>query len=232
MKAWEYDEFRHVGTDYASVEEVRAYDERMGKVRNIAEEADLAFDALQVTKESRLLEIGTGTGQFALRAAARCAHVYAADISQAMLEYARQRAADLGITNITFKQAGFLSYQHEGEPLDAVVSQLALHHLPDFWKGIALKKVWDMLRKGGRFYLRDTVFPWHPDHNAADFERWISGLERVAGREMAREASAHIREEYSTFDWIMEGLLKSVGFNILSADYARGFAAEYVCMKG
>ncbi len=34
------------------------------------------------------------------------------------------------VDNIEFHNIGFLTYMHKGEPLDAVVSQLALHHLP------------------------------------------------------------------------------------------------------
>jgi putative AdoMet-dependent methyltransferase len=42
---------------------------------------------------------------------------------------------------------GFLNYEHNGPPLDMIVSNLALHHLPDFWKMIALKRIHEMLHK-------------------------------------------------------------------------------------
>ncbi len=37
-----------------------------------------------------------------------------------------------------FVKAGFLAYCHQGPPVDAVVTQLALHYLPDFWKPAAI----------------------------------------------------------------------------------------------
>ena len=43
--------------------------------------------------------------------------------------------------------------------MDAVITQLALHHLPDFWKLVALKRISQMLKDGGKLYLRDVVFP-------------------------------------------------------------------------
>ncbi len=41
----------------------------------------------------------------------------------------------------------------------------------------------------------------------------------------------HIREEYSTYDWVMEGLLARAGFEIKSAEYRGRFQATYVCAK-
>jgi hypothetical protein len=41
--------------------------------------------------------------------------------------------------------------------VDAVVTTLALHHLPDFWKGMALKRVHGMLKRGGRLYIHDVI---------------------------------------------------------------------------
>jgi len=88
-----------------------------------------------------------------------------------MLNFTRRKAELRGIKNIEFHQAGFLTYDHHGEPLDAVVSQLALHHLPDFWKMIALKRIFAMLKEGGKFYLRDVVYSF-PVDNYMDFFRY------------------------------------------------------------
>lgn len=48
---------------------------------------------------------------------------------------------------------------------------------------------------------------------------------------MAKDSIVAIREEYSTFDWIMEELLKRAGFSIDEVDYSDGFMAVYVCTK-
>jgi SAM-dependent methyltransferase len=45
-----------------------------------------------------------------------------------------------------------------GEPPHVVYSRNALHHLPDVWKAVALRRIADMLRPGGAFVLRDTVY--------------------------------------------------------------------------
>jgi hypothetical protein len=48
---------------------------------------------------------------------------------------------------------------------------------------------------------------------------------------LAKYTEIHIKEEFSTLDWIMEGLLKSAGFNIEQVNYYDGFMANYLCIK-
>jgi len=124
----------------------------------LKKEATDIIEAICLGEKQSLLEIGTGTGNFAIEAAKHCNKVYAIDVSSAMIAYAKQKAQTAGISNISFFQAGFLSYEHNGFPLDIIVSNLALHHLPDFWKMIALKRIYKLLKNGGIFYLGDVVF--------------------------------------------------------------------------
>jgi hypothetical protein len=41
----------------------------------------------------------------------------------------------------------------------------------------------------------------------------------------------HIREEHSTFGWIIEGMLRQAGFAIEEADYFAPEYAQYFCRK-
>ena len=117
-------------------------------MRNIKRKNKEIIDALNIGKDSVILEIGSGTGELAIEAAKYCKRVYAVDISPVMLSSAHVRAKVKGISNIEFYHAGFLTYHHKGEMLDAVVSQLTLHHLPDFWKLIALNRISSLLKGG------------------------------------------------------------------------------------
>src|SRR5947209_3257346 len=83
------------------------------------------------------LDLGAGTGLIALAAAHVCRRVVAVDVSAPMLEHLRSRVTQLGIANVECVHGGFLTYQQQGQPADFVHSRNALHHLPDFWKGIA-----------------------------------------------------------------------------------------------
>jgi putative AdoMet-dependent methyltransferase len=230
--AWHYDEFKQIGTDYESVEEVAIYDDRMSGLRDVTGECSRILELLELAPDSRVLEIGTGTGEFAISAAQVCGHVCAVDVSQVMLDYAQKKACDKNINNITFTRAGFLTYDHNGQPFDAVVSQLALHHLPDFWKAIALRRICHILKDGGRFFLKDVVFSFDVDDAPKHINNWIDGVAKFGGDELGKDVESHVRQEFSTFGWIMERLLQKAGFSIVNTSYNEEHTfAEYLCRK-
>ena len=231
-RSWQYDEFRHCGADYAAPEWARQYEPRHQRTRgDRAAGADRLLDALAVEPHFTLVDLGCGTGVFALQAARRCARVHAVDVSPAMLAVARDRAGAAGVTNIAFHHAGFLTYEHAGPPADVVTSTAALHHLPDFWKLVALRRVAAMLKEGGAFYLMDTVYSFDP----AGYERFMA--EKVAwftervDTEFGAEVATAFRDEFSTLDWVMEGLLSRAGFAIERAEHPDGMLACYFCRK-
>jgi len=229
QQRWQYDERSQVGVDYAQAEEAGNYDARHGQFRDVKTENDGILDAIQLQPEQTLIDIGAGTGSLAIQAAQRCQQVFAVDISPAMLACARQKAASAGIENIEFCDGGFLTYVHATEPVDAVVSCIALHHLPDFWKGFALRRIHDMLKPRGRFYLADVIFE---DQNAMEnAQRWTDGLAAVGGDRLRDDAERHLRAEFSTFDWIMDGLLTRAGFRVVHRNFKDGVLGSYLCER-
>jgi SAM-dependent methyltransferase len=159
--------------------------------------------------------------------------VIAVDVSPAMVEHMRQRIEHLGLSNVECVQGGLLTYEHRGEPADVVHSRNALHHLPDFWKGIALARVASMLKSGGTFSLRDLVYSFDPQEAGAVIEAWLSRAPaRADAGWTASELATHVREEHSTYTWLLEPMLVRAGFQIGSAEYSetRTFAA-YICVK-
>lgn len=228
---WLYDEMKQVGVDYTDTKEVQAYDPGMQKLRNTKKEAEDFINYVGLTAEQAVLEFGAGTGELSIEIARHCKMVYAVDISPVMLEIARKKANSQGINNIEYCRAGFLTYEHQGEPVDVIVSQLALHHLPDFWKLVALQRINAMLKKGGKFFLRDTVYSFAVEDYKGFFDNLLIGIKQVAGEELALDTKIAIRDEFSTCDWIMEGLLKRAGFAIDTLSYQDGFLAVYACTK-
>jgi ubiquinone/menaquinone biosynthesis C-methylase UbiE len=225
---WQWDEKLQRGTDYTEIEHVRLYDERMAALRDVEAEAEGILNLLDLSSNDSLLEVGTGTGVFACAAARLCRKVIALDVSPVMLAYAKQRAEKAGIENIEFHDAGFLTYEHQDEPLAAVVSQHALHHLPDMWKLIALRRLAGIMSRAGSFYLSDVVFP-----DRAELD-WPSYVERLLGKvpaDQREEMACHLREEFSTFDWIMREILRRAGFRIESAEMEKDFLAHYRCRR-
>jgi hypothetical protein len=104
---------------------------------------------------------------------------------------------------------------------------LALHHLPDFWKGVALKRMASLLKPGGRLWLADVVVS--DDAPIEHIQAFIEAQTQAGGDFLRDDAEGHFREEFSTYDWIMEGLLIRSGFTIRSQAKRQGVFAEYVC---
>jgi ubiquinone/menaquinone biosynthesis C-methylase UbiE len=229
---WFYNEMKHTGVDYSSSAQVAVYDERHQKFRDYKKGAEAIIDALALGPEDTVIDMGVGTGAFTLHAATRVKTIYAVDVSPVMLAYTHRKAREACLKNIVFCHGGFLTYEHQAAPVDAVVSVAVLHHLPDFWKGVALRRVAQMLKPGGRFYLFDVVFPAELADYETRFNGWVDGMAQTVGADFAAEAETHIRDEYSTYAWAMEGLLTRAGFRIDSAAYADGFGgATYLCAK-
>jgi ubiquinone/menaquinone biosynthesis C-methylase UbiE len=226
---WQYNEFKQVGKDYSLPAEVEVYDSSHGDFRDIEAEGQAILDTLAVQPTDVLIEFGTGTGTFAIQAARRCAQVYAIDVSETMLDYARAKAARAGIANIIFCHAGFLTYAHPAPVVDAIVTSLAFHHLPDFWKGVALKRLNQMLKPKGQLYLSDVLME---DKKALQsIATFIEQQAAVGGDFLREDAEEHFREEYSTYDWILDGLLTRAGFTIQHKHLYGGVFGSYRCVK-
>jgi ubiquinone/menaquinone biosynthesis C-methylase UbiE len=190
----------------------------------------LAARGLDAT--SMVVDLGAGTGRFALAAARRFGQVTAVDISPAMLEVLRVRAATAAVTNLACMQAGFLSYQHAGSPADAVYTRNALHQLPDFWKAVALNRISRMLRPGGVLRLHDLIYDFQPSVADTAFQRWLdNAAEDPARGYTSADFAEHIRTEYSTFRWLLEPMLAATGFEIVTADFSGSVYGAYTCHK-
>lgn len=229
---WHLDEMKQLTVEYTNLAEVQAYDARRHQIMSVQEiqaENEAIINHLNLEPDQAVLDMGTGTGTFALVAAKYCAKVYAVDIAPTMLDRARQKAKKAGLTNIEFLQGGFLSYEHQADPVDAIVAKFVLHQIPDFWKMIALKHVGQFLKEGGRLYVIDVVFSFPAEDYEDRFKGWIDWWHETVP-EMVPHAERHLREKHSTFGWIMEGVLTQAGFTIDKAE-CEDFVAEYVCTK-
>ncbi|MFA7403939.1 MAG: class I SAM-dependent methyltransferase [Pelobacteraceae bacterium] len=227
--AWQYDEFKQVGTDYSSKAEVEIYDSSHADFRDMEAESIKILELLEIKGSDVLIDFGSGTGTFAIQAALRCARVYAVDVSQEMINLATGKAAKAGISNIEFHHAGFLTYEHDDSPVDAVVTTFAFHHLPDFWKGIALKRVAGMLKPGGRFYLRDVIM--EETDTLENIAAFLDKMAAAGGTLLREDCEKHFRDEYSTYDWVMDSLLARAGFSIKSKQMDDGVLGTYICTK-
>lgn len=230
IPVWQYNESKHPGEDFNV--EARVYDERQLKTRDVLGEIRESLGLLNLQPDQTVLEMGAGTGEFAIAAAGHCSKVFAVDLSPEMLKIAEAKAQIRGINNIEFIQAGFLTYEHKEGPVDVVVSQFSLHYLPDFWKQIALLRLLKIMKNGARLLLEDTAYAFDIANYEELFNQGTSYVINTMGKDDAAAIISHIRDEYCTIDWIMEGLIRRAGFTIERSDYKkRGMHTTYLCTK-
>lgn len=230
--SWLLVEEDHAGREHFDVEHARRYDSK--EDAHAAEEIALLTSLGVAGPGCRVVEFGTGTGQFALAAAAVCDEVIAVDVSPVMLEQLREKISAGPPANLVIERAGFLSYQHTGAPADAVYSRLALHHLPDFWKALALTRVADILRPGGVLRLWDVVYGFPPRDASQKIESAISHYTATDPDDgwTRAELAEHIRDEHSTFTWLLEPMIEHAGLEILTADHSEDqMVARYICRR-
>lgn len=227
--AWYRDEVVGAGRENLDADHVERYDakEDAGATGDVAQLRTLGLD-----DQSIVVDLGAGTGQFVLAVAPVCARVVAADVSPVMLRRLRSQVAGAGLANVEVVEAGFLSYQHQGRPADVVYSRYALHHLPDFWKVLALQRIRRTLRPGGLLVLRDVVYDAGPADVEERIDAWCATGATEADREAAwsrAELEEHVRDEHSTFTWLLEAMIRRCGFEIESAEHsADGIFARYL----
>lgn len=168
--------------------------------------------------DSDIVDVGTGTGNLALRLAARYpgATILGIDISKGMIREAEAKRARMGLTNVCFRLG---SAENLGTAkADFVVSVLAFHHVRN--KKRAISNIYAKLAGNGKLVVGDW---FEPDERyaeevaqlrrrkprlAKEFDRsWEEALEGMKGRyEQEHPKEYHISQaELAAF-------MKEVGF--------------------
>ncbi|QPP05741.1 class I SAM-dependent methyltransferase [Streptomyces bathyalis] len=227
---WIPDELAHAGPEHLDAAFVGGFDRKQGHPDPGEDLALLRSHGL--TADSVVVDLGAGTGQFAVPAARHFGRVIAVEISPAMRDVLRERAAAEELATLECVPGGFLTYEHSGAPADAVFTRHALHQLPDFWKVMALRRMAGMLRPGGILRLHDLVYDVAAQDTETFLEDWLAAAPKDSSTAYTREDLAeHIRTEHSTFRWLFEPMLTAAGFEITDASYRGSAYASYTCVR-
>jgi SAM-dependent methyltransferase len=109
-----------------------------------------------LTEGVRAVDLCSGDGWFTLQIARLAASVVAIDIDASMLDVARHRLREGGVSNVQFVTgSAFDLPQLIGEPANYVFMANAFHGVPD--RGRLAKAVWEALAPKGLF----AVVNWH-----------------------------------------------------------------------
>lgn len=133
-----------------------------------------AFERLQLCATDTLLDIGTGTGKWAIKAARICQNVIGIDISKKCLERAAQNALKAKVSNITFSYGSFEEpckiLDLQSYPINKILVLYSFHHLPDELKKEAIVTIVKFLHRPARIVIGDMMFFDHPKKYKDRFE--------------------------------------------------------------
>jgi ubiquinone/menaquinone biosynthesis C-methylase UbiE len=138
----------------------------------------------------KILDLSTGTGAVAIALAGRCrdAVIEAVDLSQGMLEIAKSKARDRGITNIRFRRCDVEQMAYASASFDIVTCGYALFFYPDM--EATYQAICEIIKPGGLFLFSSFTHQAFNPHAEMFMER----LER----DYKVEPSSRIRERLKT----------------------------------
>ncbi len=119
-----------------------------------------AIKALQPFAPKTLLDIATGTGDFAILAAKmlKPERLIGADISEGMMEIGRQKVKQEGLDSVvSFEKEDCLNLSYEDGTFDAVTAAFGIRNFADLDKG--LREMQRVLKKGGHLSIVELTTP-------------------------------------------------------------------------
>ncbi len=101
-----------------------------------------------VGEVERVLDVGCGTGETVVALAQQCKHVDGVDLVEKMLDVARGKVEQKGLTNVTFTCRSADALGFDDATFDAVVMTNLLHVVP--WPKEVLQNAMRVLKPGGK----------------------------------------------------------------------------------
>ncbi|WP_436910708.1 class I SAM-dependent methyltransferase [Halosimplex marinum] len=124
--------------------------------------ASLVVEHANPRTHDTVLDLGTGTGAIALPLAEEAKRVIGRDISEGMLDKARAKADDRGLSNVEFGEGRFREPAvPDDADVDVVTTNFAMHHLSDDEKREAIDVITGLEPR--RIVLGDVMFFDGPD---------------------------------------------------------------------
>ena len=109
---------------------------------------DLLLAMANIQNGEQVLDIACGTGLVSFRAAEKAGYVLGTDISEGMIELARNVSKEKSISNIAFERMDAEKLELKDESFDVVLCALGLMYVPDPF--LALTEIKRVLKPGGR----------------------------------------------------------------------------------
>jgi tRNA (cmo5U34)-methyltransferase len=147
--------------------------------------------------EIHVLDLGAGTGLLSafVREKFRNAQLYLVDLSDLMLDRARQR---LGTNRVEYAVCDYASEPIQGQ-WDAIVSALSVHHIADPAKRALFPRIYAALVPGGVFVNAEQVAGPTPELSLRYHQQWLALVrQRGATEQEIADAEYRMQTDYCT----------------------------------
>ena len=176
-----------------------------------------AIDMLAPYSPKTMLDIATGTGDFAILAA-QLLHpdqIIGVDISEGMMEIGRKKVETAGLSDIiSFTKENCLSLSYQDETFDAVTAAFGIRNFANLDHG--LSEMCRVLRKGGHLSIVELTSPVSFPMKQL-FHVYSHTVLPAYGQIISKDTSAYLYltktiEAFPQGEQ-MEGILKKAGFS-------------------
>jgi tRNA (cmo5U34)-methyltransferase len=204
-------------------------------------DAPLALELIQKAaakvcpNAKRLLDVGCGAGNYALKLleALPDLDVTLIDLSQPMLERARQRLAGKTQGVLRAMQEDIRNLELGVGQFDIIVAAAVLHHLrsDEEWKAV-YSKLWRALGPGGALWVSDLVEHAIPEMQELMWEQYGEYLAALKGPEYRDHVYAYVTREDTPRSLLFQiDVMRAVGFEKVEILHKRNCFAVFGGIK-
>lgn len=194
-----------------------------------------AISSLKPFAPRDVLDIATGTGDLALliNKTLKPETVIGCDISEGMMQIAREKCRKRGITNIRFDKEDCTALSYPDCSFDAVTSSFGVRNFQELEK--ALGEMHRVLRPGGHLAILELSSPTKFPMKQL-FPVYAKYVMPTLGRMFSKDAKAYkyLPQSMAAFPQgeVMKGILEKVGFSKVDfRRYTGGICTFYLATK-
>ena len=194
-----------------------------------------AISSLKSFAPRRVLDIATGTGDLALLIdkilKPEC--IIGCDISEGMMQVAREKCKKRGITSITFEKEDCTALSYPDDSFDAVTSSFGIRNFQELDK--ALAEMCRVLRKGGHLVILELSTPVSFPMKQL-FPIYARCIMPLLGRMFSKDAKAYkyLPDSIAAFPQgeVLQSALKKAGFSdVKFRRFTGGVCTFYLATK-
>lgn len=195
-----------------------------------------AIDSLAAFRPQQILDIATGTGDFAILSAHRLhpQSIIGADISEGMMDVGREKVKKQGLEHIiSFRHEDCCALTFADDTFDAVTVAYGVRNFEDLDQG--LREIRRVLKPGGHLLIVELSSP-HRFPMKQLFSVYARIIMPAIGRLVSKDNSAYtyLPATMAAFPQgeVMQGILRKAGFTQVSFKrFTFGISTMYLSTK-